>query len=458
MVAPAVRDVPEQAPEPALTPVDKLRLRRTRRPTDLLERLAAGSPRAVRFRLRGADTYLLIAPDLVRDLLVNQGRATGKARGHSHARLIFGHGLLTSDGDLHQRQRRMIQPAFHGTRVERYADQAVGTASVLAGHPDWRDGAIRDIADDMIGLMLLNIGRMLFGADLTEDAGTVADALTTLLRPFERRLLPTSRLMRRLCTPGDRKIAAAGADLTRVVERHVAAHRASGDQGDILSMLLSARDPDGRPMPDRQVRDEAVTMMLAGHETSAAALSWTWLFLDRNPDIADRLHAEVDRLGTAPAHADLDRLPWTRAVIAESLRMMPPTWMMSRRLQQDVVFDGWTVPAGSTCIAAQWLTHRDERWWPEPLTFRPDRWITPDGEFDEAAPGQPPGAYFPFGMGRRVCMGRPFARAELALVLATLARRWAPSLVPGHPVDIRPGTALRPAYGLRMTLHRRGSR
>ncbi|GII84193.1 cytochrome P450 [Sphaerisporangium siamense] len=452
MAAPTVQ---EKLPELVLTPVDRLRLRRTRRPTDFLERLGAGSPRIVRFRLRGQDTYLLIAPDLVRELLVAQGRATGKARGHSHARMILGQGLLTSDGDLHQRQRRMIAPAFHPTRVEQYADQAVVTATVLAEHPDWRDGAVRDVAEDMIDLMLLNIGRMLFGADLTEDAGAVAGALTTLLRPFERRLLPTSKLMRRLRTPGDRQIAAAGAELTRVVERHIAEHRESGDRGDILSMLLSARDPSGEPMPDGQVRDEAVTMMLAGHETSAAALSWTWLFLDENPSVAERLHEEVDRLDTTPTHGDLDRLPWSRAVIAESLRIMPPTWMMSRRLQQDVVFDGWTVPDGSTCIVAQWLTHRDERWWPTPLTFRPERWITPAGKFDETAPGQPPGAYFPFGMGRRVCLGQPFARAELALVLATLTRHWSATLIPGHPIDIRPGTALRPAHGLRMTLHRR---
>ncbi|HEX6358697.1 cytochrome P450 [Actinophytocola sp.] len=451
MAAPAVQENPQLA----LTPVDRLTLRRTRRPTDLLERLAEGAPRLVRFRLRGADTYLLIAPELVRELLVNQARATGKARGHDHARMILGHGLLTSDGDLHQRQRRMIQPAFHKSRIEQYADQAVVTATVLAGHPDWHDGAVRDVADDMIDLMLLNIGRMLFGADLTEDAAAVAGALTTLLRPFERRLLPTSKLVRLLRTPGDRRITAAGAELSRVVERHIAAHRASGDRGDILSMLLSARDPDGEPMPDRQVRDEAVTMMLAGHETSAAALSWTWLFLDRNRDVARRLHEEVDRLDTTPTHGDLDRLPWTRAVIAESLRIMPPTWMMSRRLHQDVVFDGWTVPAGSACVVAQWLTHRDERWWPAPLAFRPERWLTADGVFDEAAPGQPAGAYFPFGMGRRVCLGQPFARAELALVLATLARRWAPSLLPGHPIGYRPGTALRPAHGLRMTMHRR---
>jgi len=222
-----------------------------------------------------------------------------------------------------------------------------------------------------------------------------------------------------------------------------------------VSMLLAARDEDGAAMPDRQVRDEVLTLMLAGHETTANALAWSWLLLDRHPGAAGRLHAEVDPLPGAPGYDDLDRLPWTRAVVAETMRLYPPAWVIGRRMLADVTLDGWTIPARSICMACQWVTHRDARWWTEPLAFRPERWMTADGRYDEAAPGQPRGAYFPFGMGRRVCIGESFAWTEAVLVLGALARDWAPTLRSGHPVDVRPAITLRPAHGLPMALRRR---
>jgi cytochrome P450 len=208
-------------------------------------------------------------------------------------------------------------------------------------------------------------------------------------------------------------------------------------------------------MPDRQVRDEVLTLLLAGHETTANALAWTWLLLDRHPAAAERLHAELAGL-TGPADVgELPRLPWTHAVVAESMRLYPPAWVVGRRMLRPATLAGWTVPAGSIVTASQWITHRDGRWWPEPLQFRPERWITADGRFDEAAPGQPRGAYFPFGLGRRVCVGESFAWTEAVLVLAVLARGFAPALLAGHRVDVRPGITLRPAHGLPMTIRAR---
>jgi cytochrome P450 len=415
--------------------------------------VAAGGAPLAHFRLGWEHAYLLGTPELIRELFLRQGRATAKGRGLEQARAVLGQGLLTSEGDLHRRQRRLIQPAFHETRIRRYAEQMRSAAESAAG--GWRDGAVHDVATEMAALTLRIVGRTLFDADLTADSTRVAGALTAFLSGTQRAMLPGGPLLNRLPLPSSRRLAAAGAELDAVVYRLIAEHRAAGDRGDVLSMLLAARDDDGSAMPDRQVRDEVLTLMLAGHETTANALAWAWLLLDRHPAAAARLHAEVDVLPAAPAYDDLDRLPWTHAVIAETMRLYPPAWVVGRRLLADVSLAGWTVPARSICVASQWITHRDPRWWPDALSFQPERWLDATGQYHETAPGQPRGAYFPFGLGRRVCIGESFAWTEAVLVLATLARHWAPTLLPDHPVDIRPAVTLRPAHGLRMTLHSR---
>jgi cytochrome P450 len=441
-------------PGPEIGPLEILRLLRARRPTDFLELAAAESPTLAHFRLGREHMYLLGTPELIRGLLLGHGRVTAKGRGLEQARLLLGHGLLTSEGDLHRRQRRLLQPAFHAERIRRYAEH-MRAAAVELGDVRWGAGDVRDVAADMADLTLRIVGRTLFDADLSGDATGVSGALALFLSHAQRTMLPGGPLLNRLPLPSTRRLMEAGAGLDRVVYRLIAEHRAAGDRGDILSTLLAARDEDGAPMPDRQVRDEVLTLMLAGHETTANALAWAWLLLDRHPEAAGRLHAEVDALPGTPGYDDLDRLPWTRAVVAETLRLYPPAWVVGRRMLADVTLDGWTVPARSICMACQWVTHRDARWWTQPLAYRPDRWLTVDGRYDEAAPGQPRGAYFPFGMGRRVCIGESFAWTEAVLVLGALARAWAPALVPGHPVDVRPAITLRPAHGLRMTLYRR---
>jgi len=442
-------------PGPELGTLEILRLLRSRRPTDFLDRVATASPTLGHFRLGREHMYLLGTPELIRGLLLGHGRVTAKGRGLEQARRLLGQGLLTSEGGLHRRQRRLIQPAFHPDRIHTYAEPMRAAAVDLATAGRWRDGEVRDVAAEMADLTLRIVGRTLFATDLAADAGGVASALTTFLGHTQRVMIPGGPLLNRLPLPSTRRLAEAGAALDRVVYRLIAEHRAAGDRGDMLSMLLAARDEDGTAMPDRQVRDEVLTLMLAGHETTANALAWAWLLLDRHPEAARRLHAEVDALPAAPSYDDLDRLPRTHAVVAETMRLYPPAWVVGRRMLADVGLDGWTVPARSICVASQWVTHRDPRWWTEPLAYRPQRWLDAHGRYDETAPGQPRGAYFPFGMGRRLCIGESFAWTEVTLVLAILARDWAPALVPGHPVDVRPAITLRPAHGLRMTLHRR---
>jgi cytochrome P450 len=423
---------------------------------ELLDRKGFGSADIVHVPLRGEHYYFVLTPELVTDLFLRLGRVGGKGRSTERSRPLLGNGLLTSEGELHRRQRRLIQPAFHSAQIRAYAGVMAEEAGRLSTGSDWVDGAVRDVAADMAAVTLRIVGRTLFTADLGGDASTVTEAATELITLHQRSLSGWGRLVGRLPLPSRRRARAAAADLDQVVQRVVTESRAAAaDGGSVLAMLLSARDEDGEPMPDRQVRDEVMTLLLAGHETTANALTWTWLLLDRHPEAAARLHAEVDALPGAPTADDVAALAWTNAVLAESMRLYPPAWATGRRMLEDVTLAGWPVPAGSLVTAVQWLTHRDPRWWSDPLDFRPQRWLTPDGRYDESAPGQPRGAYFPFGMGTRVCIGGGFARTEAVMVLATLARDWVPALVPGHVVKPRTATILRPDGGLPMVLHRR---
>ena len=444
---------PTRPPGPQLGPLELARLLRRRRMTDLLERAARQAPEMAHFRLGFEHAYLVSTPELVRELFGPLGRVTAKGRGLEQARLLLGDGLLTSEGDLHRRQRRLVQPAFHASRIAAYAEVMRVEAAALPARAGWEDGAVRDIAADMADLTLRIVGRALFATDLGADSPVVAGALAELLSRFQRVMLPGGPLLNRLPLPSTRKVEAAIASLDGVVRRLMAEHQAAGRPDGLLAELLAARDEDGRPMPEDQVRDEVLTLVLAGHETTANALAWSWLMLDRHPLVAARLHEE---LAAAPAVPELADLPWTRAVVAETMRLYPPAWVVGRRMLAEARLGGWTLPARSIVLASQWVTHRDPRWWPDPLAYRPQRWIAV-GAFDEAAPGQPRGAYFPFGMGRRVCIGESFAWTEAVLVLAALAWDWAPALVPGHRVDLLPAVTLRPRYGLRMTLHRRSA-
>jgi cytochrome P450 len=424
---------------------------RSRRPTDLLERVATAGPIA-HFRLGAEHAYLLSAPDLVRELFGPLGRITHKGRGLEQAQVVLGTSLLTAEGDLHRRQRRLIQPAFHDAKIERYAGTMTAAATDLAGR-HWRPGQVRDVNVDMAELTLRIVGRTLFDSDLGGAAGAVSDSLATFLAGAQRTMLPGGPYLLKLPLPYTRRLRRAHATMDDLVYGLIAAHRAGGDRGDVLSVLLAARDENDAPMPDRQIRDEVLTLLLAGHETTANALAWTWYLLDRHPLAAATVHSEVDALPADPAYGDA--LPRTRAAVAEAIRLYPPAWVIGRRLTQDATIGGWPIPAGSICAASPWITHRDPRYWPDAADYRPDRWITPAGDFDEAAPGQPRGAYFPFGGGRRICIGESFAWTEAVLVLATLARHWAPTLVPGHPIDVRPAVTLRPAHGVRMILRSR---
>jgi cytochrome P450 len=315
----------------------------------------------------------------------------------------------------------------------------------------WRDGDIRDMHDEMTRLTLAVVGRVLFAADLEGEASEVGSALTDAMESLQRFMLPFYGALERLPLPGPRRVRASRRRLDLTIYRLLAERRANPGGADLLSLLLEARDEQGEPMPDEQVRDEAMTIFLAGHETTAVTLTWTWMLLARHPEVEKRLHNEVDAVvGTRlPTVDDLPKLTYADTVLQEALRLYPPAWLIGRRALVDVELGGYLVPAGSIVILSPWVTHRDARFFHEPLRYDPDRWT------GQAEAGRPRFSYFPFGGGIRRCIGESFALMEAKLLLASIARHWRLRLDPAQRVDVLPRITLRPRYGMRMRLEAR---
>ena len=321
----------------------------------------------------------------------------------------------------------------------------------------WADGGTIDVAEDMMRLTLGIVGLTLFAADVEAQARNVGEALTAVLNSFWTTMLPFADLLEKLPIGVLKRGREARAELDRIIYGLIAERRASpGDRGDLLSMLLLAQDEEagGRGMSDAQVRDEAMTIFLAGHETTANALSWTWYLLDQSPEVEARLHGEVDRVlgDRPPTMADIPNLPFVEQVLMESMRLYPPAWIIGRRAIGEYTVGDYTLPPRTLVLVSPYVTQRDPRFFADPERFLPERW-TPD--FKQ---GLPPFAYFPFGGGTRRCIGESFAWMELVLVVATIAQQWQFRLAPGHPVVPQPVVTLRLKHGLRMTAERRPSR
>ncbi|WP_131745071.1 cytochrome P450 [Frankia sp. Cppng1_Ct_nod] len=417
----------------------------------------------VRISSRPVSAFLVADPAAIGDALVGSNRtyAKGAVRHWPGSRrtvvqplsLLLGQGLLTSAGETHRRQRRLMQPLFHRQRIAGYGETFVDIAQETVD--GWRDGQRLDIHAEMTEMTLAIVARTLFDVDLDSNVvDVVRTAIAENMVAARRVQLPGFETLERLPLPAARRRRAARDALDRVIHDLIAHRRTAGADGtDLLSLLLSARDADtGAGMDDMQVRDEALTILLAGHETTANALSWTFHLLGRHPEVAAQLHAELDTVlaDRRPSVDDLARLPYTDAVFTESMRLYPPVWMMGRHLVEDRVVGGYQLPAGSTLLLSQWVVHHDEMWWPEPERFNPDRWIG-----DHRNPQRPRYAYFPFGGGPRQCIGNSFAQAEGVLCLATIARRW--TFEPTEDVEIipEPLVTLRPRNGLPMTIRSR---
>jgi cytochrome P450 len=400
-------------------------------------------------RLLNFKIFLLNHPDYIEDVLVNHPRKFVKGRVLKANKRTFGQGLLTSEGDFWLRQRRLAQPAFHRARIAGYAATMVEHAEQLLR--EWHDGEGRDIHAEMMRLTLQIVGKTLFDADVERDARDIGQSMELLLKlgaNFRR----TVFVPQWLPTPTNLRIELAIRKIEKVLYRIIEERRASGrDAGDLLSMLLAAQDEDGSRMTDRQLRDEAITLFLAGHETTANVLSWTWWLLAQNAKAETRLHEELRSVlgGRAPSLEDVPKLAYTNHVITESMRLYPPAWGMARTVIEDHEIAGYPVPKGSGISFTQWTIHRDERWYDAPEEFRPERW---EGDLLKRLPRF---AYFPFGGGPRQCIGNTFALMEATLILATIAQQFRFQLVANHAVIPLASITLRPKNGIRVVLEKR---
>jgi len=419
--------------------------------TGFLERLSKLGD-VTSFRLGPQQAYFLNDPELIRDLLVVNAHKFKKGRALQRAKTLLGEGLLTSEGEFHLRQRRMIQPAFHRAQIADYSRSMVELAEETSDN--WRDRETLDIDREMMHLTLRIVGKTLFSANVEDDADAVGKAMTSMTTLFNFLLLPFSEWLQKLPLPHSKRFKSARGTLDSVIYAIINDRRRSGEnKGDLLSMLLNAQDEDdGSVMTDEQVRDEALTLFLAGHETTANLLTFTWYVLSQNPDAEAKLHEEIDRVlnGRSPTFEDISKLTYCEHVIAESMRLYPPAWAIGRLATEDHEFGGFPVAKGSLILISPYITHRDKRFWSEPEVFRPERW-----EMQSVKVAGQRYIYFPFGGGIRRCIGEGFAWTEGILLLATLAGKWKLELDPGQKIALQPMITLRPKYGMRMKIRSR---
>lgn len=435
-------------------------------PILLFEHLAKTFGPISHYKLGGSNIVFINDPELIREILVTQASSFIKERTQNRMKILLGEGLITSEGEFHMRQRRIAAPAFHRQRIQAYAGMMVERGAAIRAM--WQPGQTFDMSAAMMELTLEIVARTLFATNVTAAIREINDEVNVIMRLYNYLVaLPRAESYLRWPIPGLIRFRRARARLDAQVYRMIAERRRSSeDRGDLLSMLMAARDERETPadagrkasppptgMSDRQLRDEVITVFLAGYETVANALTWTWYLLSENPAAAERMQREIDQAlqGTLPTLEDIPRLPYTEMVFAESMRLYPPAWAMGRQSTQIVELGPYRLPAGTYFFFSQYILQRSEQFYPEPLLFDPER-FTP-----EQKAVRPRFTYFPFGGGSRQCIGEAFAWMEGVLILATLAQQWSFHMVPGQTVDVQPKITLRPKYPMMMTAEERSS-
>jgi cytochrome P450 len=397
-----------------------------------------------RLRLGAVPVHLVAHPTHIKEILQERHREfTKPLAGRQNLSKLLGNGLLVSEGDFWLRQRRIAQPAFHKGRIDGFAARMVEAAEDLGDAWERRGDAAFDVHRDMMRVTLRIVQETLLGAAPAEDADAIGDAVSYLIAEVNRRFRRVLEPPQAWPTPTNRRFARHRAVLDQVVGAMIRERRAGAPSDDLLSMLLRARDDDtGATMDDAQLRDEVMTIFLAGHETTANALSWTFYLLGKHPEVARRLRAELEEVldGRPPTGADYPALRYTRMVFQEAMRLYPPAWVIARAPRHDVEIGGYPMRAGQRIFLSPWVTHRHPALWRDPEGFDPERFRDPSA-ID-------PYAYFPFGGGRRLCIGQGFAMMEGVLVLASLARRFHLELVPGQDVRPQALVTLRPSPGV----------
>src|SRR3984957_2973163 len=389
-------------------------------------------------------------PDYFREVLIVQNENFTKERTVQRTKMLLGEGMITSDGTQHRAQRQVAQPSFHRQRIPEYATMMVREAVRLRDR--WRPGEQRDIAIDMMQLTLNVVAQTLFATDLRDEVEELASALNRIMSLYNFIvMLPAAEWLVHMRPPGLAAFVRARKRIDAVVYRMIAAHRQRDSHGGSLLDLMLAASPDQSAASEQSLRDQVITIFLAGYETVANALSWTWYLLSQNPECERRFHDEIDRelQGRSPSFEDLPKLRYVETVLAESMRLYPPAWAMGRSARNDFQLGEYSLPAKTTVLISQFVTHRDARYFPDPLRFDPER-FTPEAKSRRAK-----FTYFPFGAGVRQGIGESFAQMEGVLLLATLAQKWRLRLVPGHPVEPQPLITLRPKFGMKMQVEGR---
>jgi cytochrome P450 len=420
-----------------------------RDPLRFLEEGAAQYGDAVRHRFGPRQVFIFRHPEQVRAVLVTRQRDFIKGGASPWFKAVAGLGLFTSEGELHRRQRRLAHPSFQPARINRYA--SVMSEYAMRHRERWADGQVLDINEEMRELAMEIVSKAIFDTDVEAEAHEIGTALTTIMRLFPR-YAAAARYTLWLPSAKKSRLKQAKSRLDATIYRIIEERRRRGANGaDFLSTLMNARDESGNGISDTQLRDELVTLFIAGHETAANALTWTWYLLATHPEVERKLHDEIDSVlsGRPPDAEAVPHLPYTEQVFSEALRLYPPLWVFGRRAIRDTEIGGYAVPEKTVVLVSPYLTHRDPRFFEHPLAFRPERW-TP-----EMKASLPKFAYFPFSGGARQCLGDSFGWLEASLTISTVAQKWRMRLVEGHPVEPHPLATLRPRYGVKVVLERR---
>jgi cytochrome P450 len=414
--------------------------------------------RAAHYRILRNDVVLLNDPADIGEVLIDKAASFGKDRTQKRMKILLGEGLITSDGEAHRRGRRIAAPAFHRRRIEGYAGQIVSLAAEM--REQWKPGGEFDISIEMMRLALQVVARTLFDTEVTPEIHEINDQVNIIMDLYHFLVtLPRAELLLNSPLPKMRRFRAAKKRLDEVVDGMIrsrlseaGARSGSSDHGDLLSMLVAARDDEdgggGHRLSSEELRDQVLTLFLAGFETVANALSWTWLLLGQNPNAERRLHAEIDVVvgDRLPTLEDMSRLEYTGMVLSESMRLYPPAWAMGREVLEDVSIGPYRLRKGTMVFFSQYIVQRDPKWFPEPERFLPER-FTP-----AAKAGRPRFSYFPFGGGGRQCIGESFAWMEATLALVALAQRWRVEIVKDQKIELQPKITLRPKNGIRVRM------
>ncbi|MGC2648876.1 MAG: cytochrome P450 [Candidatus Sulfotelmatobacter sp.] len=414
-------------------------------PIILFQHLAKTYGDIAHYKIGPHHIVFLNHPDYIREVLVVQNDNFIKERTVQRTKMLLGEGMITAEGAVHRAQRLAAQPAFHRQRIGEYGGVIVEESAQL--RDSWKAGERRDIAVDMMHLTLKIVARTLFATDLRDEVYELAAAINRIMGLYNFLvMLPAAEWLVHLRPPGLAAFVRARKRIDAVVYRMIDAHRRSGrDSGSLLDLMLAA-SPANDEASRQALRDQVITIFLAGNETVANALSWTWYLLSENPECEAKLHEEVDRVlaGRLAVAADVPNLRYTETVMAESLRLYPPAWAMGRYARNDFTLGEYYLPARTTVLISQFITQRDPRYFPDPLRFDPDRFSA------EGKARRTKFTYFPFGAGARQCIGESFAWMEGVLILATLAQKWKLRLDPGHRIEPQPLITLRPKYGMLM--------